>query len=47
MNNKSEILLNEYEINEIKKRILKNENREINFKLIISKDFDLVKKNSL
>ena len=29
------------------KMILKNENREINFKLIISKDFDLVKKNSL
>lgn len=43
MNNKSEILLNEYKINEIKKRILKNENREINFKLIISKDLDLVK----
>ena len=43
MNNKSEILLNEYEINEIKKRILKNENREINFKLIISKDLDKIK----
>ena len=45
INNKSEILLNEYEINEIKKRIIKDENEEINFKLLykISNNFDLVK----